>query len=259
MPPLEFVEGLAKQLDSLYRTGDVVRRRGLVRRAVDAQPGEQILDVGCGPGYYVAELAEQVGETGHVTGVDPAAPMLAIAEERCAKLPNTDLREADATSLPFDDASFDAVLSVQVLEYLGDVGPALAEIHRVLRPGGRAVLWDVDWGTASMHARDRERCDRVLRVWDEHLTDPSLPRTLGPRLRAVGFEDVRMEGHTFATVEFTRDAYGVQLLEVVEPFVTARGHADDAAAWAAEQRELGEAGEFYFAVVQCCFTARRAG
>jgi ubiquinone/menaquinone biosynthesis C-methylase UbiE len=259
MPQLEFdEEGLAQQLDAIYRTRDVVRRRRLVREAVAVQPGERILDVGCGPGYYVAELAEQVGAAGHVSGIDPSGPMLAVAARRCAELTNADVQEGDATSLPAGDADFDAVLSVQVFEYLPDVEAALAEVHRVLRPGGRVVLWAVDWSTVSMHARDRDRCERVLRAWDQHVADPVLPRTLAPRLRAAGFQDVRMEGHTFATSEFTPEAYGGSLIGVVEPFVTQLGHEDDARAWAAEQRELGEAGEFYFAVVQACFTARRA-
>src|SRR5918992_5097831 len=178
MAQLDFEESVVRQLDAVYRTRDVVRRRALVRDAVAPRQGERILDVGCGPGYYVAELAEQVGDGGSVVGVDLSAPMLAVATQRCAELANTEFREGDATALPVDDASCDAVVSVQVLEYVPDVEAALAEMRRVLKPGGRVILWDVDWATASMHARDRDRCDRVLRAWDEHVVDPSLPRTL---------------------------------------------------------------------------------
>ena len=258
MEQLGFDEGLAKQLDAIYRTRDVLRRRGLVHEALDAQPGERILDVGCGPGFYVAELAERVGETGAVIGVDFSAPMLAVAERRCAELPQAEFREGDATDLPVEDGAFDAVVSVQVLEYVADVEAALGEIRRALRPGGRVVLWDVDWATFSMHARDRERSERVLKAWDMHLVDPTLPSTLAPRLRAAGFEDVRVEAHAFATAELTNEAYGGSLIGLIEQFVAVSGHEEDARAWGAEQRELGEAGEFYSAVVQLCFTARSA-
>ena len=259
MAQLEFDGGLAKKLDSMYRRRDVVRRRALVRDALAAQSGERILDVGCGPGYYVAELAESVGESGRVTGVDPAAAMLEVAKGRCAELQNTDFHIGEATALPFDDRDFDAVVSVQVLEYVGEVDTALAEIARVLRSGGRAVLWDVDWGTLSMNARDRDRCDRVLDVWDQHVANPWLPRTLAVQMRAAGFDDVRMDAHAFATADAHPESYGVQLIEVIEPFVAALGHEEDARAWAAEQRELMESAEFYAAVTQCCFTARTAG
>lgn len=61
--------------------------------------------------------------------------------------------------------------------------------------------------------------ERALRAWDEHLADPSLPRTLAPRMRAAGFEDVAMEGHAFATAEFTPDAYGSALLPLIAAYL----------------------------------------
>jgi SAM-dependent methyltransferase len=106
------------------------------------------------------------------------------------------------------DASFDRALSVQVLEYVSDPAAALAELHRALRPGGRLVVSDVDWSTVSWHSADPDRMRRVLAIWDGHLADPCLPRTLAARLRSVGFSDVRAEGHTFASAEFTPDNYG---------------------------------------------------
>ena len=258
MAQLEFEEGLARQLDAVYRTRDVVRRRRLVREAVAAQPGERILDVGCGPGYYVAELAEETGPEGSVTGVDQSPAMLAVARRRAEGLGNVSFAEGDATALPVEDASFDAAVSVQVMEYVPDVPAALAELRRVLRPGGRVVLWDVDWSTASWHSEDPERMSRVLAVWDQHLMHPALPRRLGALLREAGFTAVEMEGHSFATAELTPEAYGGSLIDIVEPFVVQCGHEEDARAWAAEQRELGERGEFYFAVTQVRFSARTA-
>src|ERR1700736_1767624 len=127
MSQLEFDEGTARQLEVLYRTSGVRRRRQLVSDALGAVPGERIMDVGCGPGFYVAELLEQVGSDGWVVGVDSSRPMLAVAAHRSEGHDNVAFHEADATSLPVEDASFDAALSVQVLEYVADVPAALAE------------------------------------------------------------------------------------------------------------------------------------
>src|SRR5688572_12957911 len=159
---LVFDENIASQLEDLYTTRDILRRRQLVGDALAARPGETILDVGCGPGFYVTEIADAVGPTGSVVGIDASAPMLAIARHRCEAYDNVRLEECAATSLSIDDQSADAVLSVQVLEYVQDIPRALAEIHRVLRPGGRVVLWDVDWTTVSWHTRDEGRMRRVL-------------------------------------------------------------------------------------------------
>src|SRR6202022_3126438 len=133
MSQLEFDEKTARDLDLLYRTRDVLRRRQLVRDALAVAPGERVMDVGCGPGFYVAELVEQVGPDGSVVGIDSSPAMLAVAAHRCEGHENVAFHEADATSLPVEDASFDAVVSVQVLEYVEDVPVALAEMHRALR------------------------------------------------------------------------------------------------------------------------------
>jgi arsenite methyltransferase len=256
---LVFDEGLAAQLEVVYRSRDILRRRALIREALGAQPGERILDVGCGPGFYVAELLDEVGAEGSVVGVDGSAAMLAVAAHRCDGRANVALHEADVLSLPVESASFDGALCVQVLEYVQDVEAALAEMHRALRPGGRLVVWDVDWATVSWHSSDPDRMARVLQAWDSHLAHPSLPRTLTAHLRAVGFEEVRMEGHTFAANELSPDAYSGALLPVIESYVTGRNEiaAEEMDAWVAEQHELDERGEFYFVCVQFGFTATK--
>jgi arsenite methyltransferase len=258
MSQLVFDDKIVEQLEVIYRSRDVLRRRKLVYEALGAKPGDRILDAGCGPGFYTRELLDQVGPEGSVTGIDQSPQMLAVARRRSQGFGNVAFEEGDATALPVDSGRFDRALSVQVLEYVRDVPAALAEMHRALRPGGRVVIWDVDWTTVSWHSEDPDRMARVLEVWDEHLAHPSLPRTLSASLRAAGFEDVRMEGHAFATDELTPECYGGSLLPVIERYVAGQG-AEEVEAWAAEQRALGERGEFYFACIQFCFSGVRAG
>lgn len=261
MNQLVFDEQTAAVVEALYRIRDAERRRRLVREALRATPGERLLDVGCGPGFYVAELLDEVGESGSVVGLDASAAMLQLARRRCAGRDNVELAEADAAGLPVADADFDAALSVQVMEYVPDVGSALAELERALRPGGRLVIWDVDWATLSLHSVDAGLTERVLRAWDEHLAHPSLPRTLAPLLRAAGFESVDMQAHAFATQGLDPETYGGGLAPFIAGFVSGRESvgADEAGRWLAEQRELDERGEFFFSVTQFCFTAVKPG
>ena len=261
MSQIEFDEETARAIEALYLIRDAERRRAIVRSALRAAPGERILDVGCGPGFYCAELLEDVTPSGAVVGVDGSAPMLALAAHRLAGHDNAELLEANASALPVADGSFDAVLSVQVQEYVPDVAAALGELHRALRAGGRALVWDVDWATLSINTRDQVRMDRVLRAWDEHLAHPTLPRTLAAQLRSAGFEDVEVAGHLFVTVALDGATYGAALLPFIADFVAGRGGVTEAEAqeWLAEQRELAERGEFYFAITQFCFTARKPG
>jgi arsenite methyltransferase len=258
MSQLVFDEKIVEQLEVLYRSRDVLRRRQLVYEALGAQPGDDILDVGCGPGFYSRELLDRVGPQGSVTGVDQSPQMLAVARRRCDGFANAAFEEGDATALPVEGGRYDRALSVQVLEYVADVPKALAEMQRALRPGGRVVIWDVDWATVSWHSEDPARMDRVLAAWDEHLADPSLPRTLAASLRTAGFEDVRMDAHAFATAELSQETYGGAALPVIERYVRQQG-SPDVDAWADEQRALGERGEFFFACIQFCFSAVKPG
>jgi len=259
MTQLSFDAATAKALERAYHKRDMLRRRRHVRAALAAQPGERILDVGCGPGFYVQELLDEVGPEGSVMAVDASPDMLALAQRRCAGHDNVTFREGNASSLPVDDGDVDAALCVQVMEYVPDVPGALAEMYRTLRPGGRALIWDVSWGSVWWHTEDPDRMRRVLSAWDEHLTHPSLPRRLGAYLRAAGFVDVTVAGHSFATVDYDDESFAVLMLGMAADFVPGRGGVtgDEVAAWLAEQRDLAERGEFFFEGTQFCFTARK--
>ena len=173
---------------------------------------------------------------------------------------NVEFHRADALSLPVDAASFDAALCVQVLEYVTDVTAGLAELNRVLRPGGRVVVWDIDWATVSCYSEDPKRMERVLRAWDEHLAHRSLPRTLRSQLRSAGFEDIHMQAYPFASAVADPETYGVALIPFIGNFAAGRNGVteDEAREWVSEQHALGERDEFYFACLQFCFVATKA-
>jgi hypothetical protein len=95
--------------------------------------------------------------------------------------------------------------------------------------------------------------ERFLKAWDEHLSDPSLPRTLAARMREAGFEDIKMAGHAFTSIDLTEETYAGALLHLMAGYVG----TDEAVDWAAEQRELQARGEAYCACIQFCFTGRR--
>jgi SAM-dependent methyltransferase len=100
--------------------------------------GDDALDVGCGPGALVAELARRVGSD-RVAGVDPSAPFVALARRR---VPDADIREAAAEDLPFDDGRFDVVLSQLVVNFTSDPLRAVGEMRRVARRTVAACVWD---------------------------------------------------------------------------------------------------------------------
>ncbi|HEX7549994.1 MAG TPA: methyltransferase domain-containing protein [Candidatus Methylomirabilis sp.] len=107
--------------------------------------GEVVLDLGCGAGFDAFVAARLVGPSGRVAGVDLSPEMLACAEtvRGAAGLPHVEFREAAVEALPFPDADFDVAISNGVLNLVPDKPAALAEIFRVLRPGGRLQTCDM--------------------------------------------------------------------------------------------------------------------
>jgi len=109
------------------------------------QPGEQVLDVGCGTGTLAIEVQQRVGATGRVFGIDPGTQQIARARSKAARrnLP-IDFQIGVIEHLAFPDQSFDAVVSTIMMHHLPPVvkRQGLAEITRVLKPGGRLVIAD---------------------------------------------------------------------------------------------------------------------
>jgi SAM-dependent methyltransferase len=183
--------------------------------------------------------------------------MLELARRRCAEHENVSFHEGEVLALPVEDGTFDRALSAQVLEYVELATEALVEIQRALRPGGRVVIWDIDWATVSWHSSDPDLTEQILRAWDQHLAHPTLPRSLGPRLRQAGFEEIDATGRIFTTIKnLDPEAYGGAIIPIIANYVRSSGLIDEARVeeWVADQHRLSDRGEFYFASVQFCFT-----
>jgi ubiquinone/menaquinone biosynthesis C-methylase UbiE len=105
------------------------------------RPGERALDVACGTGVVARVAAERLGAAGHVAALDINAGMLAVARSRPAVSgAPIEWQEGTALALPFPDAAFDVVLCQLGLQFFPDRGAALAQMRRVLAPGGRLAL-----------------------------------------------------------------------------------------------------------------------
>jgi SAM-dependent methyltransferase len=130
--------------------------------------GDRVLDVGCGTGSLTFALS-QIADVASGTGIDLTEAYVEFARSRNTN-PHITFRAADARALPFEDNSFDRAFSMLVLQFIPDAARAVAEMRRVVQPGGivTAAVWDAYGGTPQMRM-----------VWDiAAVLDPSIERPL---------------------------------------------------------------------------------
>ncbi len=249
----------ARRVEQVYLTPDIVEQRRATRELLGLRAGESVLDVGCGPGFLLAEMANEVGARGRIVGIDVSADMLALATKRCAEQKNISLQDANALSLPFADESFDVVVSTQVYEYVADIATALKEAVRVLHPGGRMLIVATDWESSVWNNSDDVRMARVLEAWREHGTDSRLPRSLPKRLLEAGLTLNRVAVIPIINLEYDANTYSHSMIEVLAKFGVGRQgfSAQDLQEWADDLKRYGERSEYFFSVNRYAFLARK--
>ncbi len=131
--------------DGLLLGGWLRKLRERTASLARLQPGEKVLDVGCGTGTLAIEVQQRIGATGRTCGVDPGAQQIARARSKAARraLP-IEFKVGVIEHLDFPDQTFDAVVSTLMMHHLPDdlKRQGLSEIARVLKPGGRLVIAD---------------------------------------------------------------------------------------------------------------------
>lgn len=238
-------EVLISVLDQQAELASIQRMRSWASGALALRPGERALDIGSGTGSEVVAMAAAVGADGRAIGVDPNPDMVALAASRAAGTPAAFV-EGNAYQLPFPDDSFDAVRCERVFQHLDRPERATAEIARVLRPGGRAIIIDSDWATAIMHPVDPEIVAALMGPRAAQAPNRNSGRRLRGLLTGAGFtvDDIGSEAVIFDPA-MSAPMYAAQAAAAVAAGIITAAQADQAAA----ELEHGIAtGDYLFSV-----------
>ncbi|MFI7147472.1 methyltransferase domain-containing protein [Nonomuraea sp. NPDC050022] len=242
-------ESLIRLLDVADALPDAVRLRAGSYELLDLPYGSAVVDVGCGAGRAVGELAERGVRA---IGVDVSEQMLTAARDRW---PGADFRLGDACDLPVADGGVAGYRAEKVFHELADPGKALAEARRVLSPGGRIVLIGQDWDTFVIDSDDPALTRTIVHARADQVTNPRAARSYRNLLLDAGFEDVALEVRTGV---FT-DAMLLPMLTGLAGAARTAGAITPAkeASWVAEQTARAQAGRMFLALPLFVASAKR--
>src|SRR5262245_21401936 len=228
--------------------------------ALGVTEGAQVLDVGCGVGGDVRAIAEVVGKTGRVVGLDFSEAFLIEAQRQSVDHPMVKYRQGDAHALPFADDTFDAARSERVFQHLAEPAVALAEMRRVTRPGGRVVVSEPDWDTLVIDLPVHIALVRRILAYgtDVGTRHGRIGRELPRLFRNAGLADLDVTPAVFYVSDYRLANEGCTLEHRAELARNAGIVSDaEAAAWVDGLRGLAASGQFWCAVMVFTVAGRR--
>ena len=197
---------LAERLEALHGSAPERAHRTAYLDLLEVRPGTRVLEVGCGNGWVLREIARRVGPTGRAVGIDPSAELLAIANDQASREQlAVELHHGTAAALPFGAGAFDTVVVPLVLLHVPHAEAVLPELIRVLRPGGKLGVWERDNESFLVNHPDRALTRRIIAAGtDDTAVNAWIGRRLPGLLEAAGLGQVQIR--SFPTIE--RDPAG---------------------------------------------------
>ena len=211
--------------------------------ALQLQPGQVVLDLGCGTGADVIELAGVVGPDGRAVGIDVSESLIAEARQRHddADMP-VEFRVGDAQALDVENDTFDACRIERMLMHVPDDQRSIAEAVRVTRSGGRVAALDFDWDTLIVDSPHKDTTRAIARSFSDGIRHGWIGRQMPRLFREHGLTDVTtVPVQIFVHLEFFELLLGGHLVQAQQQRIV---RAADVERWWTDLRAADDHGDF---------------
>lgn len=249
----------AAYLDGVRSVDAVAEWKRRSFELLEPRPGARLLDVGCGTGEDAVALAALVAPGGRVTGVDLSAQMVREARRRAGAAAGTvEFLAGDVLSLGLPEGAFDGCRCERTLQHVADPAGAVAEMARLVRPGGRVVAAEPDWGTLVVDAGDPAAARVVAGAAGEAIRSGTVGRALRRLMLDAGLARVELLTRTLVVTDLARAEMLFGLSGAAERAVAdGRLPAGTASSWRDELERRARDGRFLAAMTAFMARGRR--
>jgi ubiquinone/menaquinone biosynthesis C-methylase UbiE len=235
------VDKMARCLSYMDGLPEFQQYKTTILEMMKPERGSITADLGCGLGFDVRRLARLVEPEGRAIGVDASLTLIESARAASEDFPAAEFIQADIQNLPFANGFLHSCKVDRTLQHVERPEAVLSEIFRTIKPGGRVVCADPDWGTFAIEASslgDTEHpvARQVAQLWSQDIRNPRIGRDLGKRLLEAGFVDLQVKQAVLSTSDF---GGGDMVFDITQSALrlAASSGSKEPLAWLAKLRE----------------------
>jgi ubiquinone/menaquinone biosynthesis C-methylase UbiE len=195
-------EAFAEYLVTASAEEQVQRYKRRSHELLHPEPGDRILDAGCGLGHDVLLLADRVGSDGEVVGIDYSKELIRQANESAGDNPAVTFHTGSILDIDYPADSFDASRADRVLQHLDDPAAAIDELKRVTKPGGRLGLTDTVWESLLLDAPGADPPHKLLNLNHVDAVNPEIGRELYRYVKKAELREIDIDPILFYSTNF---------------------------------------------------------
>ncbi len=200
-----------------------VSRRLSIMNSLNIEIGQNVIDIGCGGGHLVQEIALSVGKNGKSIGIDPSKDQLDAANNRCKDLNNIKLICCTADKINIDDNFCDKVTSTQTLEYIEDVDESLIELKRISKKNSKFVNVSILWDYFRFYGPEKKLNDIIHEAFRAHCFHQMLPLDLVGKLSNLGYQNIKSENLSYLITNRDENSPAIFYENMLAKFAMSQG------------------------------------